>query len=159
MRFNITMIISAFPGLRKDALKDTNKDLYVYLNPKDYKKTHFIEDYTKDIKNHLYQKMVILVNSKPSIRESLLSLKLPFIYVIPTLDRKEEFLYQYKMREFPDSFIEKANINWERWLLISAYNNAYPTIALPHGYLSDNMEFIVKSYTSFYRASFSTPKE
>lgn len=146
------MIISAFPGLRKEALRSTNEDLYVYLNPELYKKSYFIEDYIKDIKKYQDSKMVILINSKPSIREALISSNIPFIYVIPTIDRKEEFLYQYKMREFPESFIKSADTNWERWILISAYNNKYPTVALPHGYLSDNMEFIVRSYMSFYKA-------
>lgn len=145
------MIISAFPGLRKEALRSTNKDHYIYLNPETYNKSNFIKDYLKDIKKYQDSKLVILINSKPLIRETLISNNIPFIYVIPTIDRKEEFLYQYKMREFPESFIKSADTNWERWILISAYNNKYPTVALPHGYLSDNMEYIVRSYMSFYK--------
>ena len=93
---------------------------------------------------------MIFVSSHICVRDALVKEKIPFIYVIPSLDRKEEFLNNYKERGNTQAFIDNVDINWERWLQISVLNNEYPVYVCTSGYLKDNLEKIIEEYSKFY---------
>lgn len=130
------------------------KDEYVNMNPKDY-----INLKIKDPKlliseiNKLQEKMkIITIPSKNEIRETLVKKGIKFIYVLPTSNRKNDFLYEYQERGFSKEFIDKIKLNWDNWIMISAYNNQYPVYFAKYGYLQDNIESIIKEYLKFYNA-------
>ena len=146
-----SIIISAFPGIGKTSLYKENKRFYSDSDSSKFDKKDFPNNYIKHIKKLMGKKKRILISSHISVRDALVKEKIPFIYVIPTIDRKEEFLNNYKERGNTPEFIENVNINWERWLQISVLNNEYPVYACKYGYLKDNQENIIKEYVRFYK--------
>ena len=145
------IIISAFPGLGKSTLYEENKINYSDSDSSKFDKKHFPSNYIKHIKKMIKEKHLVFVSSHIEVRNMLVEEGLPFIYVIPTLDRKQEFLENYKQRGNTKEFIENVDSNWERWLMISAYNISYPVYACKFGYLKDNLEGIIKEYCKFYK--------
>ena len=115
-----------------------------------FDKKHFPQNYIEHIKNRRQYKQLVFVSSHIEVRNAMVKEKIPFIYVIPSIDRKEEFLNNYKQRGNTKQFIENVEINWERWLQISVYNNEYPVYVCTRGYLKDNLEEIIKQYKEFY---------
>lgn len=145
-----SIIISAFPSMGKSMLYKENRISYSDSDSSKFSKKHFPDNYIKHIKRKMKEKDLIFVSSHIEVRDALVKEKIPFIYVIPTIDRKEEFLNNYKERGNTKEFIEKVNINWERWLQISVLNNEYPVYVCKYGYLKDNLEDIIKEYNKFY---------
>lgn len=145
------IIISAFPGIGKSTLYNENKINYSDSDSSKFDKKNFPLNYIKHIKKIRKEKQLIFISSHITVREALINVGIPFIYVIPTLDRKEEFLENYKQRGNTKEFIENVNSNWERWLMLSAYNISYPVYACKFGYLKDNLEGIIKEYCKFYK--------
>lgn len=145
------IIISAFPGIGKSTLYNENKINYSDSDSSKFDKKNFSSNYIKHIKKIRKEKQLIFISSHITVREALINAGIPFIYVIPTLDRKEEFLENYKQRGNTKEFIENVDSNWERWLMISAYNISYPVYACKFGYLKDNLEGIIKEYCKFYK--------
>lgn len=139
------LIISSFPGIEKHKLY--NNPTYIDL---DYSKYN-LKDYIKEIKKQYKEKQLITVSSHIHVREALIKNKIPFIYVLPILDRKAEFLEKYKKYEYSKEFIDKVDKNWDNWMMISAYNNQYPVYFAKYGYLSENMERIIQEYLNFYK--------
>lgn len=146
-----SIIISAFPGLMKETLYKENKINYSYLDSSKFNKKKFPENYIEQIKKLRKEKQLIFIKSHIEVRNALIKENIPFIYVIPTMDRKEEFLNNYKERNKTQEFIDNVKTNWERWLWLSAYNNEYPVYACKYGYLKDNLERIIKEYCNFYK--------
>ena len=146
----MSIIISAFPGMGKSTLYKENKRFFSDSDSSKFDKKDFPNNYIKHIKRLMGKKKRILISSHISVREALVKEKIPFIYVIPSLDRKEEFLNNYKERGNTAEFIENVDVNWERWLQISVYNNEYPVYVCVQGYLKENMEHIIKEYENFY---------
>lgn len=146
-----SIIISAFPGIGKSKLYKENKINYSDSDSSKFNKKRFPQNYIEHIKQIRNEKLLIFVSSHITVREALVEEGLPFIYVIPTLDRKQEFLENYKQRGNTKEFIENVNSNWERWLMISAYNISYPVYACKFGYLKDNLEGIIKEYCKYYK--------
>lgn len=146
-----SIIISAFPGIGKSKLYEENKVNYSDSDSSKFSKKNFPENYIKHIKKVINEKHLVFVSSHITVREALVKEKIPFIYVIPTIDRKAEFLNNYKERGNTQEFIDNVDSNWERWLMISAYNKDYPVYACKYGYLKDNLEGIIKEYCKFYK--------
>lgn len=146
-----SIIISGFPGLGKSALYKENKVNYSDSDSSKFSKKNFPTNYIKHIKEVMKKKHLVFISSHIAVREALVKEKIPFIYVIPTIDRLEEFCYNYKQRGSSKEFINNIRDNWERWLMISAYNKDYPVYACKYGYLKDNLEGIIKEYCRFYK--------
>lgn len=127
-----------------------NKVNYSDSDSSKFSKKNFPTNYIKHIKEVMKKKHLVFISSHIAVREALVKEKIPFIYVIPTIDRLEEFCYNYKQRGSSEEFINNIRDNWERWLMISAYNKDYPVYACKYGYLKDNLEGIIKEYCRFY---------
>lgn len=139
------IIISCFPGMRKDDYVNMNTKDYINLKIKDPKIL------ISEIQKNKGKKKVITIPSKNEIREKLVKENIKFIYVLPTSDRKNDFLCEYKERGFSEEFIKKIELNWDNWMMISAYNNQYPVYFAKYGYLKDNIEGILQEYLKFYK--------
>lgn len=146
----MSIIISAFPGIGKSQLYRENRVKYSDSDSSKFSKKNFPNNYIKHIKRVMKKKDLVFVSSHICVRETLVKEKIPFIYVIPSLDRKEEFLNNYKERGNTQEFIDNVDINWERWLQISVLNNEYPVYVCTSGYLKDNLEKIIEEYNKFY---------
>lgn len=146
----MSLIIAGFPGMGKSYLFNENKEYYSDSDSSKFDKKDFPKNYIEHIKKLIGKKQLILVSSHIEVRNALLQAGLPFIYVLPTLDRLEEFCINYKKRGSSKEFIEKVRKNWEQWLMISGYNTEYPVYFCKHGYLKDNLEGIIKEYNKFY---------
>ena len=145
------IIISAFPGIGKSTLYNENKINYSDSDSSKSDKKDFPNNYIKHIKKIRNKKHIIFISSHIDVRNKLVEECIPFIYVIPTLDRKEEFLNNYRERGNVKDFIDNVDFNWEQWLMISAYNKSYPVYACKFGYLKDNLEGIIKEYSKYYK--------
>ena len=139
------IIISCFPGMRKDDYVNMNTKDYINLKIKDPKIL------ITEIQKNKGKKKLITIPSKNEIREKLVKENIKFIYVLPTSDRKNDFLCEYKERGFSEEFIKKIELNWDNWMMISAYNNQYPVYFAKYGYLKDNIERILQEYLNFYK--------
>lgn len=146
----MSLIISGFPSIGKSTLFIENKEYYSDSDSSQFDKKYFPKNYIKHIKSLVGKKQLILISSHIEVRNALVKENIPFIYVIPSLDRKEEFLNNYKNRGNTQEFIDNVETNWERWLQISVYNNEYPVYVCTHGYLKDNLEGIIREYNKFY---------
>lgn len=139
------IIISCFPGMRKDDYVNMNTKDYINLKIKDPKIL------ITEIQKNKGKKKIITIPSKNEIREKLVKENIKFIYVLPTSDRKNDFLCEYKERGFSEEFINNIELNWDNWMMISAYNNQYPVYFAKYGYLKDNIEGILQEYLKFYK--------
>ncbi|MBR2245501.1 MAG: hypothetical protein IJ880_00485 [Bacilli bacterium] len=139
------IIISCFPGMRKDDYVNMNTKDYINLKIKDPKIL------ITEIQKNKGKKKLITIPSKNEIREKLVKENIKFIYVLPTSDRKNDFLCEYKERGFSEEFIKNIELNWDNWMMISAYNNQYPVYFAKYGYLKDNIERILQEYLNFYK--------
>lgn len=139
-------IVTHNSSLHKEHIK-----LYSDSDSSKFNKKDFPKNYIEHIKSLISKKQLILVSSHIEVRNELVKENIPFIYVIPSLDRKEEFLNNYKERGNTQEFISNVETNWERWVQISVLNNAYPVYVCTHGYLKDNMEGIIREYSKFYQ--------
>lgn len=139
------IIISCFPGMRKDDYVNMNTKDYINLKIKDPKLL------ITEIQKNKGKKKLITIPSKNEIREKLVKENIKFIYVLPTSDRKNDFLCEYKERGFSEEFINNIELNWDNWMMISAYNNQYPVYFAKYGYLKDNIEGILQEYLKFYK--------
>lgn len=146
----MSIIISAFPSIGKSTFYKENRISYSDSDSSKFNKKNFPKNYVEHIKSLIGKKQLILVSSHIEVRDALVKEGIKFIYVIPSLDRKEEFLNNYRERGNTKEFIDNVNTNWERWLQISVYNNDYPVYVCTRGYLKDNMEGIIKEYNKFY---------
>ena len=147
----MAIIISGFPGIGKSKLFEvSNKAHLTDSDSSKFEKKNFPQNYIEHIKKMIPKKFIILTSSHIEVRNAMLDEKLNFIYVIPSIDRKEEFIENYKKRGNTKEFIENVNVNWERWLQISVLNEKYPVYVCKIGYLADNFEGIVKEYYRFY---------
>ena len=147
---NKCLVISAFPGIGKTFLYQENTVNYGDSDSSKFSKKNFPKNYIEHIKEAIKVKQVLFVSSHIKVREALVKAKIPFIYVLPTCDRKQEFLFNYEQRGSSKEFIKKVDRNWENWLMLSGYNKDYPVYFCKYGYLKDNMENIIKEYREFY---------
>lgn len=146
----MSIIIAGFPGIGKSKIYQQNRKDYSDSDSSKFDKAKFPQNYIKHIKSLRKKKQLILVSAHIEVRNALVKEKIPFIYVVPTIDRLEEFCYNYEKRGNSQEFIEKVRINWEQWLMISAYNTEYPVYFCKVGFLENNMEGIIKEYNKFY---------
>lgn len=146
----MSIVIAGFPGIGKSSLHKEHVKLYSDSDSSKFDKKNFPKNYVEHIKNLIGKKQLIFVSSHIEVRNALVKEGIKFIYVVPTIDRLEEFCYNYKQRGSSDEFIKNVRTNWEQWLMLSGYNTDYPVYFCKIGYLKDNMEGILREYNKFY---------
>ena len=149
-------VISAFPGIGKTTLVQTNKN-YIDLESSDYKwvdidktlsieerkgtaKTinpDFPENYIKKITELTDMGFNVLISSHKEVREALQAQSIEYTIVLPSLDMKEEMINRYLSRGNQESFVNLLKANYEKFIEdLSMDPN--DKIVLKHGeYLSD----------------------
>lgn len=128
-------IISAFPGIGKTTLVQTNKN-YIDLESSDYKwidinktlsieerkgtaKTinpDFPENYIKKIMELTDMGFNVLISSHKEVREALQAQGIEYTIVLPSLDMKEEMISRYLSRGNQESFVNLLKTNYEKFV-------------------------------------------
>lgn len=149
-------VISAFPGIGKTTLVQTNKN-YIDLESSDYKwvdidKTLSIEErkgtaktINPDFPENYIKKIIestsvgynVLISSHKEVREALQAQGIKYTIVLPSLEMKEEMINRYLIRGNQESFVNLLKTNYEKFIEdLSMDPNE--KIILKHGeYLSD----------------------
>ena len=99
---------SNFKWVPADALNPVRESVYWPKNYLDEIETLYTESYRK----------IILVSTHPEVIKGLQKRRLPFLIVVPDLDRnlKNEYLIRFLMRGSSVSFIKEMSQNWYRYL-------------------------------------------
>ena len=128
-------IISAFPGIGKTTLVQTNKN-YIDLESSDYKwididKTLPIEErkgtaktinpdfpnnYIKKINELTGMGFNVLISSHKEVREALQAQGIEYTIILPSLDMKEEMISRYLSRGNQESFVNLLKTNYEKFV-------------------------------------------
>ena len=149
-------VISAFPGIGKTTLIQTNKN-YVDLESLDYKwldidkalsveerkgtaKTinpDFPNNYIKKIGELTSMGFNVLISSHKEVREALQAQGIKYTIVLPSLEMKEEMINRYLSRGNQENFVNLLKSNYKKFVEDLAMD-PNEKIILKHGqYLSD----------------------
>lgn len=116
-RFDMAVLISAFPGTGKSYFYEKNKDKGVLdSDSSKFDKSYFPENYIKHIKEKRETAKVILISSHKLVRDALVSEGLTFNLVYPDRSLKEEYIKRYMERGSPQGFIDLVKSNWDSWI-------------------------------------------
>lgn len=150
-----TTVVAAFPGCGKSSFfntygsicLDSDSSNFSWLLKEDgTKERHpeFPANYINHIKENLGKVKWIFVSSHDVVRDALSDNKINFFLVYPSIDRKSEFLQNYKDRGSPDSFINLLDNKWEDWIReCNNYSSPYCIRAqMFDGFLADELEVI-----------------
>ena len=149
-------IISAFPGIGKTTLVQTNKN-YVDLESSDYKwididkelsieerkgtaKTinpDFPENYIKRIIELTNMGFDVLISSHKEVREALQAQGIKYTIVLPSLDMKEEMINRYLSRGNQESFVNLLKTNYEKFVEDLSMDSNEKVVLKSGQYLSD----------------------
>ena len=149
-------IISAFPGIGKTTLVQTNKN-YVDLESSDYKwididKTLSIEErkgtaktINPDFPANYIQKIIeltdmgfnVLISSHKEVREALQARGIKYTIVLPSLDMKEEMINRYINRGNQESFVNLLKTNYEKFVEDLSMDSNEKVVLKSEQYLSD----------------------
>lgn len=149
-------IISAFPGIGKTTLVQTNKN-YIDLESSDYKwididktlsieerkgtaKTinpDFPENYIKKIIELTNMVFSILISSHKEVREALQVQGIKYTIVLPSLDMKEEMINRYLSRGNQESFVNLLKTNYEKFVEDLSMDTNEKIVLKSGQYLSD----------------------
>lgn len=137
MKFK-TVIISAFPGMGKSYVyKKYGEEFCSDSDSSQFDKSQFPSNYITHIKSLLGEKKFIFVSSHKVVRDSLRLEDMPYVLVYPTVNRKQEFLENYKNRGNTEGFIKLLEENFEKWVQeceVAEYPNH---IQCPQGFIED----------------------
>lgn len=149
-------IISAFPGIGKTTLVQTNKN-YIDLESSDYKwldidkslsieerkgtaKTinpYFPENYIKKIIGLTDMGFNVLISSHKEVREALQAQGIEYTIILPSLDMKEEMISRYLSRGNQESFVNLLKTNYEKFVEDLSIDPNEKIILKSGQYLSD----------------------
>lgn len=149
-------IISAFPGIGKTTLVQTNKN-YIDLESSDYKwididkelsieerkgtaKTtnpDFPENYIKKIIELTDMGFNVLISSHKEVREALQARGIKYTIVLPSLDMKEEMINRYLSRGNQESFVNLLKTNYEKFVEDLSMDSNEKVVLKLGQYLSD----------------------
>lgn len=149
-------IISAFPGIGKTTLVQTNKN-YIDLESSDYKwididkelsieerkgtaKTinpDFPENYIKKIIELTDMGFNVLISSHKEVREALQARGIKYTIVLPSLDMKEEIINRYLSRGNQESFVNLLKTNYEKFVEDLSMDSNEKVVLKLGQYLSD----------------------
>lgn len=128
-------IISAFPGIGKTTLVQTNKN-YIDLESSDYKwididknlsieerkgtaktiNTDFPSNYIKKINELTDMGFNVLISSHKEVRDALQAQGIEYTIVLPSLDMKEEMINRYINRGNRENFVNLLKTNYEKFV-------------------------------------------
>lgn len=90
-------------------------------------------NYIVELRKLINQEKIILIPADEEVRKILVSEKINFIFIMPSLDSKEDLITRYKKRGNNHKYIQRAINDLEQW---SNLNYDYETIFL------DKAEFL-----------------
>ena len=149
-------VISAFPGIGKTTLVQTNKN-YIDLESSDYKwididKTLSIEErkgtaktINPDFPENYIKKIIeltdmgfnVLISSHKEVREALQTQSIEYTIVLPSLDMKEEMINRYLSRGNQESFVNLLKTNYEKFVEDLSMDSNEKVVLKSGQYLSD----------------------
>lgn len=151
-------VISAFAGLGKTYVGAKYKNIcdlqsspyrynYQNVDSSDYEKLKYAEvksvnpnwphNYVEAIKSAIEKYDVVLVPSNEDIRNLLIENKIPFIFVLPSLDSREVLLKRYRGRQNNEKLIKEVMHYFDNWSRESK-DYPYPILILEkEKYLED----------------------
>lgn len=149
-------IISAFPGIGKTTLVQTNKN-YIDLESSDYKwldidkelsieerkgtaKTinpDFPENYIRKIIELTDMGLNVLISSHKEVREALQAQSIEYTIVLPSLDMKEEMISRYVNRGNQENFVNLLRTNYEKFVEDLSMDSNEKIVLKSGQYLSD----------------------
>lgn len=147
-----TKIIAAFPGcgktefFTKNASKciDSDSSEFSWIETENGKERNpeFPLNYIEHIKENLGEEQYIFVSSHKEVREALDAEGLDYYLMYPSLDRKDEFLENYKWRGSTSAFVALLDKNWDEWVKQCInHESAYCTrVCLFEGFIADEIE-------------------
>lgn len=160
-------IISAFPGTGKTmAAKKSSTRRHRVIDLESSGWSHDengrpSEDFPKSYVNEAIRLSddysFILVSSHEQVRRELERHGIRFIYVIPEIDARSEYLQRYRKRGNSDDFINAIDKNWTTWLSPGAYMGTDIVMRLQkHQYISDIIHRL--KYDASLRKRIGNPK-
>lgn len=149
-------IISAFPGIGKTTLVQTNKN-YIDLESSDYKwldidkvlsieerkgtaktiNSDFPENYIKKIIELTDMGFNVLISSHKEVRKALQAQGIEYTIILPSLDMKEEMINRYLSRGNQESFVNLLKTNYEKFVEDLSMDPNEKIILKSGQYLSD----------------------
>lgn len=112
-------IISGFPGVGKSTFARRHPDTVLDLDsPKFSKSENFPENYIKAIiaADRLNHYEYILVSTHEQVREAMTANNISYINVFPSIELKELYLEQFKLRGDSPEFIDFIDKNFETFI-------------------------------------------
>ena len=123
------IVIAGFPGVGKTMAEEIRKNVFDYessgyhwiLNPN----TQIMEvnpnwprNYLDTIERNYNERYrsVLLVSTHPEVIDGLCERKIPFIFVLPNRDLKDEYLGRYLKRGSGYRFVKNMTGNWNRFI-------------------------------------------
>lgn len=123
---NIPLVVAGFPGIGKTTMcgdkekgkylvdSDSSSYSWIVKDGEKVRNPNFVQDYCEHILEEIRNKKIVLCSTHYQILEHLVKLGQNLTVVIPSKDRKEEFLEIYTRRG--DVFKDAVMENWDKWL-------------------------------------------
>lgn len=115
-----TLLISAFPGCGKSTIfMMYNKSKNIQILDSDsafFSKKNFPKNYVEHIKEKIGEVDIIFISSHKEVRDALREENIDFHIFYPSIDRKKEFLENYKNRGSGSIFIKKMSECFETFI-------------------------------------------
>lgn len=113
-------VVCAFPGtgkstMEKNLVSKIPSLMDVDLDSK-FEDENFPDNYITQIQNLLCAGKSVLVSTHYKIRRQLWASKIPFFLVYPHRSCKQEYLQRYHTRGNDQTFIDKMDKVWSKWL-------------------------------------------
>lgn len=163
----MSIIICAFAGLGKTYLAQKYENIIDFdigqFRYKNYGKTieeqerqkatshrekneEYPNNYLSALKEVMKKDNIVFLPADLEIRDMLLKEKIKFVFIMPSVDSKEELVSRYKKRGNNEMFIKRAITDLENWSKLT-YN--YKKVVLPKNkYLEDYL--IEKNLVQLY---------
>ena len=126
----MTKIISAFPACGKTYIYENQKDFgitvadsdssgfsWIEVNGKKERNPDFPNNYVEHIKSLLGKVDYIFVSSHDDVRDALDGNSLPYIFVKPDLNLRDEWIGRCWIRGNDEGFLTLIKNNWHIWVL------------------------------------------
>lgn len=146
-----TKIICGFAGIGKSTLfKDEQfSSQYTVLDSDSSKfdRKFFPHNYIKHIKDNIGTADYIFTSCHKEVIDALIREGLKFVIVYPSINRRSEFINNYRNRGNDQNFINKLISNWEIWINdIIKREDCYTHCLLNGEYLIDAINDYIKDW-------------
>lgn len=114
----MALLISAFPGCGKSTTYMLLKNKFKILDSDSayFPKYNFPRNYINHIKSKTNEADIIFISSHADVRNALREENIPFNIIYPSVERKEEFLENYKNRGNGKHFVQHLKENFEKFI-------------------------------------------